>query len=196
MKRLKRQVPNMLSAYRIAIIPVLMFFFYMGTETAIWINCALFFVACWSDYFDGKIARKTGYTSAFGKFLDTTSDKVMIGSVLLLLIAFDLITGYWVIPALILFAREIIITNLRGVMGVYNVVVESTWTGKYKAFAQMVASGFLMAGEYGPKLVPYSVEIGKAALIIATVLSIVSAWDYVKAGLTVIKKADKEPKKK
>lgn len=195
MENFKRQIPNMLSAYRIAVVPFLTFFFYIGTETAIWINCALFFIACWSDYFDGKIARKTGYVSAFGKFIDTTSDKVLIGCVLMLLIAFGRITDYWVIPALILFTREIVITNLRGVMGVYKVVVESTWTGKYKALAQMVASGFLMAGEFGPKIVPHSMEIGKVALLVATILSIVSGWDYIKAGISVIRKADREAKK-
>src|SRR5689334_17418836 len=110
-------VPNLLSAYRIAVVPVLTYFFFVGGAVATWTNVVLFFLACVSDYLDGEIARSTGQTSVFGKFLDATSDKILIGGVLMLLVAFDRLVGLWIIPALIIFLREIIVSGLREFLG-------------------------------------------------------------------------------
>src|ERR1700677_5010199 len=100
-------LPNLLSFYRIAVVPVLTLFFFIGGPEATWINAFLFFWACISDYADGVIARSTGQTSVFGKFIDHTSDKILIGGVLLLLVAFHRLEGIWIICALIIFSREI-----------------------------------------------------------------------------------------
>lgn len=183
-------IPNLLSAYRIAAVPVLTLFFFIGGPVATWINVVIFFFACVSDYLDGEIARSTGQTSIFGKFMDHTSDKILIGGVLLLLIAFDRLTGLWIIPALIIFLREIIVSGLREFLGQYNISVPISLMGKLKTLAQMFASGFLMAGEYGPSLVPYSYEIGKVAFLIATIITAVSGWDYVRAGINTVRKLD------
>lgn len=190
MSKLMHNVPNMLSAYRIAVVPVLTFFFFAGGETATWVNVVIFFFACVSDYLDGEIARSTGQTSIFGKFLDATSDKVLIGGVLMLLVAFDRITGLWIIPALIIFLREIVISGLREFLGLYNISVPISRLGKFKTLAQMFACGFLMAGDYGPHLIPYSYEFGQAALLVATFMTAVSGWDYLKAGMQTIRKLD------
>lgn len=183
-------IPNLLSAYRIAAVPVLTLFFFIGGPVATWINVAIFLLACISDYLDGEIARSTGQTSIFGKFLDHTSDKILIGGVLLLLISFDRLTGLWIIPALIIFLREIVVSGLREFLGQYNVSVPISFMGKAKTLTQMIASGFLIAGEYGSSLVPYSLEIGKVAFLIATVMTAVSGWDYVRAGIDTIRKLD------
>lgn len=190
MNRLKRNIPNLLSAYRIAAVPVLLALFFVGTEAAIWTNCVIFFIACWTDYFDGVIARKNNYSSVFGKFLDATSDKILIGSVLLMLIAFERLTGYWIIPALLIFIRELLVSGLREFLGQYRIAVPVSWAGKCKTAVQMLASGFLMAGEFGPKLVPYSMEIGLGVFLIATILTIMSGYAYLKIGLDTIKIID------
>jgi len=187
---MKKHIPNILSAYRIVAVPFMLMFFYVGTEPAIWANTVIFFIACWSDYFDGIIARKSGYTSMFGKFLDSSSDKILIGSVLMMLVAFGRLTGYWLIPALIIFIREILIAGLREFLGQHNISVSISWAGKCKAAVQMLASGFLIAGDYGYKLVPYSMEIGLGLFLIATVMTITSGYSYVKAGLDTIKILD------
>lgn len=185
-------LPNLLSMYRIAVIPVLLFFFYIGGETATWINCFLFFWACITDFADGMVARYTNQTTTFGKFIDHASDKILIGGVLLLLIAFDLLTGLWLIPALIIFLREILVSGLREFLGQYNVAVPVSWMGKWKTAVQMVASGFLMSGEYGEKLVPHAHLIGLTALVLATVMTVLSGWDYLKAGFATLQKIEAE----
>ncbi len=190
MSDLKRHIPNMLSAYRIAVVPVIAACFYTNTECAIWLSTFLFFIACVTDYLDGVIARRNGYSSIFGKFLDATSDKILIVSVLMILIGFGHITGYWMMAALIIFIREILVSGLREFLGQYKIAVPVTWIGKWKTATQMFACGFLMAGEYGPEFVPYSVEIGYGALLIATLMTVISGTDYLTAGMKTIREID------
>ena len=185
-------LPNLLSFYRIAVVPVLTLLFFFDSAVATWINVFLFFWACVSDYLDGVIARKTGQISVFGKFIDHTADKILVGSVLLLLVAFGRLTGIWIIPALIIFTREILIAGLRDFLGQYKVDVPISWMGKWKTAVQMIASGFLMAGSYGDALVPYAYAIGKFTFLIATVMTVVSGWAYLKAGLETLRKLDAE----
>ncbi len=192
MPKLFYNIPNLLSAYRIAVIPVLTLFFYIGGPAATWINVVIFFFACISDFLDGVIARYTKQTSVFGKFLDATADKILIGGVLMLLVSFGRLTNIWIIPALIIFIREILVSGLREFLGLYNVSVPISWMGKWKTAMQMFASGFLMAGDYGPALVPHSFVIGQVAFLIATVMTVVSGWDYMKAGIETLRSLDAE----
>ena len=185
-------LPNLLSFYRIAVVPVLTLFFFIGGPVATWINVFLFFWACVSDYLDGVIARKTGQISVFGKFIDHTADKILVGGVLLLLVAFGKLTGIWIVCALIIFTREILIAGLREFLGQYKVDVPISWMGKCKTAVQMFASGFVMAGDYGDSLIPHTYAIGKFAFLIATVMTVLSGWDYLKAGLETLRKLDAE----
>jgi cardiolipin synthase len=159
---------------------------------ATWINVFLFFWACVSDYLDGVIARKSGQVSVFGKFIDHTSDKILIGGVLLLLVAFGKLTGIWLVFALIIFLREILVSGLREFLGQYNVAVPVSWMGKFKTAVQMFGCGFVMAGNYGSALVPHSYEIGLFGFFAATVMTVLSGWDYLKAGLETLQKLEAE----
>jgi cardiolipin synthase len=191
-------IPNLLSFYRIAVVPVLTLFFFIEKAVpglgafATWVNVFLFFWACVSDYLDGVIARKTGQSTIFGKFIDHTSDKILIGGVLILLVAFGRLTGVWIVLALIIFTREIMVAGLRDFLGQYKIDVPISWMGKWKTAVQMFASGFVMAGDYGPSLVPHSYAIGLFAFVIATVMTVVSGWDYLKAGIETLRRLDAE----
>lgn len=185
-------IPNILSAYRIAVIPVLTLLFYIGGAAATWMNVVIFALACISDLLDGIIARHTGQTTIFGKFLDSTSDKILIGGTLMLLVAFGRIDGIWIIPALIIYLREILVAGLREFLGLYNVSVEISMLGKWKAAIQMIACGFLIAGDYGDVLVPHTMAIGLFIFLIATVVTVLSGWQYITAGIDTIRKLDAE----
>ena len=190
--RIMFNVPNLLSMYRIACVPVIMLLSFFDGPVATWVNVFIFFWACISDLLDGIIARKTGQITVLGRFLDATSDKILVGGVLLILICFDKITGVWMIPALIIFVREIFISGLREFLGLYKISVPVSWMGKWKATVQMAASGFLMAGEYGESVVPHSIFIGKILLLAATVLTALSAWDYMKKGYETIRSLEEK----
>jgi cardiolipin synthase len=182
MAKVMYNVPNLLSAYRIAVVPLVAVCFYIGGWAATWIATWLFFLGCWSDYFDGVLARRWKQTSAIGKFLDSSADKIMVGGVLLLLVAFQRLDGIWIALALVVFVREILIAGLREFMAFQNVDVPISWIGKWKAAVQMIASGFLIAGPYGDAAVSHSMAIGKFLFLIATVMTVVSGWDYMKKG--------------
>jgi len=186
----RRHLPNLLSAYRIAVVPVITLFFFIDSAVTTWINVFIFATACITDYLDGAIARHTGQTSVFGKFLDATSDKILIGGVLMLLVAFDRLTGIWMVMALVIFLREILVSGLREFLGQYNVSVPISMMGKVKTVVQMVASGFLLAGDYGDALIPHAYTIGLVIFLGATCMTVASGWAYLKAGLETLKKLE------
>lgn len=180
MTQTKYNIPNMLCYFRLAVIPFMILFFYFDNAVTAWINVVLFGLAGASDFFDGRIARATGQTTIFGKFLDASTDKMLVGAALMLLLAFGRLSGFWILPAIIIYLREILISGVREFMGLYNVNVPISKLGKWKLTVQMFFIGFLIAGEYGEMLIPHAFLIGKIGFLFAAVITVISGWDYVK----------------
>lgn len=191
-KSMLLSIPNLLCYYRLALIPVMGYLFYVDTAWAAWLNIFLWTLAGLSDFLDGRIARATGQTSIFGKFLDASTDKLLVGTALMLLIAFDRLEGIWIIPAIIIYLREILISGVREFMALYNVVVPISMLGKWKLTIQMLFMGFLIGGEYGEMYVPYAYDIGKYGFLLATAITVISGWDYVAGAWKTIRKIDEE----
>lgn len=187
-------IPNMLCYYRIVIIPVMVGLFYFDNAMTAWINVVLFALAGLSDFLDGKIARATGQTTLLGKFLDSSTDKMLVGALLMMLVAFDRLDGIWIIPAMIIFLREILIAGVREFMALYNVIVPISKMGKWKMTIQMFFIGFLIAGEYGEMLIPYAYEIGKAGFLLATVITVTSGYEYMRQAWKTIQEIDGKEK--
>jgi cardiolipin synthase len=175
-------LPNLLTLSRILVIPVLVALFFMPGEKAKWAALALFALAGITDYFDGYFARTRRQISALGRFLDPVADKLLIASVILLLVAFDRITGWTVLPALVILCREILVSGLREFLAGLRVRVPVSRLAKWKTGIQMVAIGFLIVGDSSPSLIP-ALQIGAAGLWIAAVLTIVTGYDYLRSGL-------------
>ncbi len=78
-------IPNMLTLFRIAMIPLFVWVFYLPHHmlTPFWVNLdatLIFTLAAITDWLDGYLARRLNQTSAFGAFLDPVADKLMVGS--------------------------------------------------------------------------------------------------------------------
>lgn len=193
-------IPNLLSYYRILVIPAMFGLFYLEKAapewavTAAWVNVLLFLLAGVSDFLDGKIARATGQTTLLGKFLDSSTDKMLIGALLMMLIAFDRLEGVWVIPAIVIFLREILIAGVREFMALYNVIVPISKMGKWKMTIQMLFMGFLVAGTYGEMLIPYAYDIGKIGFLFAMVITVTSGYEYMRQAWKTIKEIDGKEK--
>ncbi len=187
-------IPNLLTMFRIAVVPVLIVLFFINTETSFWAALVIYGVAAITDFFDGKIARMYGQTSAFGQFLDPIADKLLVIIVLFLLVAFDRLEGLWILPAIIIIIREILVSGLREFLGPYDVKVPVTNIAKWKTTSQMFCLGFIMIGDYGVAVLPPSMIIGQTLLIIATVLTVMSGWGYMKVGYKTIKELDSKKK--
>ncbi len=173
-------LPNLLTLSRILVIPVLVALFFVPGDTAKWIALILFALAGVTDYFDGYFARTRRQISALGRFLDPVADKLLVASVILLLVAFNRITGWTVLPALVILCREILVSGLREFLADLRVRVPVSRLAKWKTGIQMVAIGFLIVGDAAP--LP-ALEIGAAGLWIAAALTLFTGYDYLRAGL-------------
>lgn len=178
-----RQLPNILTVGRLLLLPFLVIMMMTGTAWASWTALALYTISCITDWLDGFIARRMNLQSSFGTFLDPIADKIFILTVLLTLIANDTLRGIWITPVLLILAREFLIAGLREFLGPKNIQVPVSNLGKWKTTIQMVALGFLVVGEYGDTVLPYTVEIGQIGLLAAMALTIQTGWDYLKTGI-------------
>ena len=184
-------LPNLLTLFRIVVIPGLVALFYIETRFASWLACGLFSLAAITDFFDGYIARATKQQSAFGRFLDPIADKLLVASTLLMMVAFGQIRGLVILPALVILCREITVSGLREYLAGLRVSMPVSQLAKWKTTLQMLAIAVLIVGDNGPRDVPV-VEIGAIGLWVAAILTIVTGYDYLRAGLRHIEREDSD----
>lgn len=191
-----KQLPNILTVSRIVLLPVLIGLFFVPGAAAAWTALWIYIFCAVTDFLDGYIARKFGSTSGFGTFLDPISDKIMVGSLLLTLAAFDRLHDGWIIPAIVILMREFLISGLREYLGPKNISVPVSKLAKWKTGLQMTALGFLIIGHYGDgameavfgMLVPGEGTVagalltGQILLAAAAVITMITGWNYVKVG--------------
>lgn len=117
-------------------------------------------MACFTDWLDGYIARKTGAFSKFGAFLDPVSDKLMVTVILILVTYQAPPEGLcaqlpWLVPlsAGIIICREVAMSALREWAASAGSEVRSAVAvnnlGKWKTALQMSSLGFLLACKEG-----------------------------------------------
>ena len=181
-------LPNILTYARIAAVPVVVGLLYWQNifEGALWLRwlaLAIFIAAGLTDILDGYLARMWGQQSSLGRMLDPIADKLLVASCLLMLAAEKSIHGWTLFAAVIILCREILVSGLREFLAELRVGVPVTRLAKWKTFGQLVAIGFLIAGEAGEKVLPQTVEIGIVLLWLSAIVTLYTGWDYMRAGL-------------
>jgi cardiolipin synthase len=181
-------LPNLLTYGRIAAVPVvvgLMFWqsILEGGLWSRWLALAIFIAAGLTDILDGYLARIWGQQSSLGRMLDPIADKLLVSSCLLMLAAEGTIRGWSLFAAVIILCREILVSGLREYLAELRVGVPVTRLAKYKTIGQMVAIGFLIAGDAGDVVLPQTTLIGIALLWLSAILTLYTGWDYMRAGL-------------
>ena len=101
---------------------------------------------------------------------------------ILILVAEHRLTGWTILPALIILCREILVSGLREYLAGLHVSVPVSQLAKWKTLLQMLALGFLILGDGGAPAWPISL-IGEIGLWAAAALTLVTGYDYLKAGL-------------
>ncbi|MDR3290366.1 MAG: CDP-diacylglycerol--glycerol-3-phosphate 3-phosphatidyltransferase [Rickettsiales bacterium] len=202
MNNLKNKIPNILTAIRIALIPLIIYCFYTHFRVVNMITATLFGLASLTDFFDGYLARKNKIQSNFGRCLDPIADKLLVSVTLIMLINFNANNLIILISSLIVICREILVSGLREFLASINVPLPVSRLGKWKTAAQMVAIiGLLLAGQ-GSDFVyneimefanaedivrigmeGYIQTIGETFLCISSFLTILSGYQYVKVGI-------------
>ena len=138
-----------------------------------WATVALWFAITATDSLDGWLARRDGATRS-GAFLDPVADKlIVIGG--LAVLADRGVFPWW--PVLLIAARELGISLYRSIAGRRGIVLPAQRLGKYKAFTQYCAVGFV--------LLPFTAhDLGfqQVVLAVAVTLTIVSGLKIVSRG--------------
>ena len=181
-------LPNLLTYGRIAAVPVVvaLLFWQSIFEGPLWLRwtaLAVFIGAGVTDFFDGYFARLWGQYSSLGKMLDPIADKLLVSASLLMLAAGETIHGWTLLAAVIILCREILVSGLREYLAGLQVSVPVTRLAKWKTAAQMVAIGFLIAGEAGDRVVPVVSSVGLLLLWLSALVTLYTGYDYMRAGL-------------
>jgi CDP-diacylglycerol--glycerol-3-phosphate 3-phosphatidyltransferase len=178
-----RKIPNILTIGRIIIIPIILFFMYIPTVFASKIAGYLFLMACITDFLDGYLARVLSVQSKIGVFLDPIADKLLVGSVILVLVSKQRID---LIPAVAIILREILVSGLREFLAGLKVSVPVTSLAKVKTFFQMAALFILIMGNEGFGL-SFATYIGRFALWFSAALTIFTGYIYMQASIKYLK---------
>lgn len=171
-------LPNLLSLFRIAIIPVLVYLLTFTDRRSALLAAFLFFIASLTDYLDGYLARRHRTVSNLGKILDPLADKLMIVATLIMLAAMDR-PGEPAVPAwlvVIVVARETSVTVLRGIALTEGIVMEAEDLGKYKFILQAFGV-FALLVHYRYFGIDFYVA-GVYFLVLATVIALWSGANY------------------
>ena len=175
-------ISNILTIIRIAIIPIIVLCIYLTNPYFGWIAFILFCLAGITDYFDGYLARLRNEVTNFGTFLDPIADKLLVAAVILILTSKGVIADWDTIPALIILLREITVSGLREYLAVIKISVPVSRIAKLKTLLQLCSLALLILSEaiYNAYMIVY---FGKVFLWIAGLLTLYTAYDYVKASI-------------
>lgn len=133
----------------------------------------LFVLAALTDFLDGHIARSRNLVTDFGKVMDAIADKVLVNG-LLIILAYDGMISI-AIPVIII-TRDIFVDSFKMASGKKGKVVAASFTGKAKTMCMMIGMALTMFYNLPFELI--GLNIADALLIIATILSVISACQY------------------
>ncbi len=124
-----------------------------------------------------------GQQSSLGRMLDPIADKLLVASCLLMLAAEETICGWSLLAAVIILCREILVSGLREYLAELRVSIPVSRLAKWKTTWQLVAVGFLIAGDAGDLVFSVVTPIGLALLWLSALVTLYTGWDYLRAGL-------------
>lgn len=195
-----KNLPNILTIFRIAIIPILVLSFYIDGFVANVIAATLFMIAGITDFFDGYFARSWKAETKFGRCLDPIADKLLVIVAITMLIHFGDKNMAITIPGLIIICREVLVSGLREFLAEIKIGVPVSNLAKYKTAAQMMAITLLLIGEPGSQYAVTEImgsdaktlkfiiadiitTAGEMLLAVAAFLTVVTGYIYLKIGL-------------
>ncbi len=187
-------IPNLLTWFRILLIPVFIAVFYVPDDVLSlhhkhMLSFLIFWLASITDWLDGYLARVLNQGSAFGAFLDPVADKLMVVAALVILVKLDEVN---VIIAFIIIGRELTISALREWMAQLgsSKSVAVSMIGKVKTVFQMLAIQFLLFHE--PLLGISTQAVGTVLVYLAAILTLWSMVYYLMLAMPQIAKKTRD----
>jgi CDP-diacylglycerol--glycerol-3-phosphate 3-phosphatidyltransferase len=166
-------LPNSLTFFRIACIPLVLLFLKISGKPGSFLAALLLGLAFITDMLDGYLARRYASVTTLGKFLDPLADKILVSVTMIMLIPLERIPVWMVI---VIIAREMAVTGLRGIAVSEGIVIQASWWGKYKTIFQCVSLVALCL-HYTYLHINFHL-VGMLFLWVALGLTLWSGWDY------------------
>ena len=173
-------VADQLTVARAVAVPVVVALFAVSFHGHDYWATAVFCVAMATDWFDGRIARRSGRSSPFGSLLDPVADKLLVLATLVVLLDQHVFPA-WMVAAIV--ARELLVSGLRLAALERGVVIAARDLAKLKTWSQAVAAavgGLAAAGAW-------SHEVALWTLAVALALTWISGLDYARSAPRVLR---------
>lgn len=176
-------LPNRLTVARMVLTPVFLFFFMADfIPYHFVIGLIVYAVGCITDFLDGKIARKYGLITVFGKLADPVADKMLTTAALLVLMKYGYCSIYVVF---IILTREFAVTSVRLAAAAQGVVIPANIWGKLKTASQMIFTIAIMAG-ISFNIAFLTSAVADVMMWITAALAVVSGIIYIVNGVKLI----------
>ena len=196
MVRIPISPPNQLTLLRILLTPVFVYFLFSIDPLDKQIALGIFIVAAITDWYDGYVARRWGYITRWGKFLDPLADKVLTSAAFLSFVWI----GYaemWMVVIIII--RDFLITILRTYAEYKDKPIDTSYFAKTKTFAQLVViylflvryivytdpALYKMMGWFFDEL--GSVELMNVMMVIVTIMTAATGIYYFVVNWNILK---------
>ncbi|MBQ1309268.1 MAG: CDP-diacylglycerol--glycerol-3-phosphate 3-phosphatidyltransferase [Ruminococcus sp.] len=166
-------LPNKLTVARILLVPFFVAALLIDFPLNNLVALALFGAASLTDMFDGKIARKHGLITDFGKFADPLADKILVISALLCFVQLGLCDC---VAVIIVLFREFVVTSIRLIAAAKGKVIAANMWGKVKTVTQIVAIVCVLAMQTVLDLGGLGVQLPAALPSVFTVIGEVLIW--------------------
>ena len=185
--------PNKITIFRIFLIPILIILLLVTSiSNRFFLALIVFLVASFTDHLDGKLARKYGQITTFGKFLDPLADKMLVMSAFICFVHLNLISS---VPVIIILLREFLVTSMRLVaMSSGKVVAANIW-GRTKTVTQLIAIIVILVSQcFSTKIANLSYNelnfissINNFFVWISVFFTVFSGYIYMKENFYIIK---------
>ena len=174
-------LPNMLSLFRVILVPVILVFltlrgqlgYVMGLNVGDCIAAVVFIIASITDAVDGYIARKRNIVTNLGKFIDPLADKILVIAVLTALVELHRFPAWMVV---VIISREFIVSGLRMVAASEGVVIAASKGGKLKTVTQII----------GIILLLFNIPGAMAVVWLAVILTVWSGIEYIRNSMDLL----------
>lgn len=174
-------LPNMLSLFRVILVPVILVFltlrgqlgYIMGLNVGDCIAAVVFIIASITDAVDGYIARKRNIVTNLGKFIDPLADKILVIAVLTALVELHRFPAWMVV---VIISREFIVSGLRMVAASEGVVIAASKGGKLKTVTQII----------GIILLLFNIPGAMTVMWLAVILTVWSGIEYIRNSMDLL----------
>lgn len=166
-------IPNLLSIFRILLVPPLVVVLLTRIEDKEWWGLGLFLLAAVMDFFDGYLARRRQEVTRLGTLLDPAADKILISAAYISLVEQNpAVVPSWIVVVII--AREFAVSSLRSFAAAENLVIPAGTSGKVKTTVQIISIALLIIHN---KLEEFQ-HLAPVSLWLALVITVYSGVEY------------------